>query len=482
MRTCTLITALSILTLAASAQQKRLISGLVVCLEEQRPLEGVTVAVKGSSFMTGSQQDGVFYLPIETTDSVIEISYEGFETREIRLGKGNEYKIELRRKQKIDRSFQGNWRGEFILNEFRIPFRFEITRQGSISKAFFINGEERFEAGRVEQKEDSIHISADMFETELVFRQDAERLSGFFRKSDGSGRIIPITAERGMSRFPVSASPSADISGTYDVLFKQADGHETRSVGLFSQKGNNIQAVFLKTTGDSRFLEGSLNNDQLLLSSFIGSSPSFYEAEVNKDGTIEGRVRGFGPSQSFIAVRNEKATLPDPYTLTYLKPGYTSFDFKLPDLSGKTVSLKDPKYAGKVVVITLTGSWCPNCMDEASFLAPWYARNKQRGVEAIAIHFEKSTDPAYLEKTLSRFRNRFGVQYDQLVGGIADKNTVAASFPSLNNFLAFPTTLFIDKKGNVAKIYTGYSGPATGPYHDTFIREFEAEINKLLAQ
>jgi hypothetical protein len=121
-------------------------------------------------------------------------------------------------------------------------------------------------------------------------------------------------------------------------------------------------------------------------------------------------------------------------------------------------------------------------MDEASFLSPWYKSNRARGVEAIAIHFERSTDPQFLEKALTRFKDRFNVSYEQVIGGIADKKVVADAFPALNNFLAFPTTVFIDKKGNVAKIYTGYSGPATGKYHEQFIKEFNAEIDKLLAQ
>ena len=59
---------------------------------------------------------------------------------------------------------------------------------------------------------------------------------------------------------------------------------------------------------------------------------------------------------------------------------------------------------------------------------------------------------------------------------------VAASLPSLNTFLSFPTTIFIDKKGNVAKIHTGYSGPATGKHYQAFLQEFNTEINTLLKQ
>ena len=42
------------------------------------------------------------------------------------------------------------------------------------------------------------------------------------------------------------------------------------------------------------------------------------------------------------------------------------------------VSLQDERYKGKVVIVSILGSWCPNCLDEAEFLAPWYKANKQR--------------------------------------------------------------------------------------------------------
>jgi hypothetical protein len=77
-------------------------------------------------------------------------------------------------------------------------------------------------------------------------------------------------------------------------------------------------------------------------------------------------------------------------------------------------------------------------------------------------------------------RARFGIQYDQLVGGIADKQAVAASLPALNTFLAFPTTLFIDRQGRVARIHTGFNGPATGRYYQDFVKEFNAEVDSLL--
>ena len=92
------------------------------------------------------------------------------------------------------------------------------------------------------------------------------------------------------------------------------------------------------------------------------------------------------------AVKSDTAKLPDPYSLTYLNEGYDKLSFAFPDLNGKTVSLENDKYKGKVVVVTIQGTWCPNCVDEAAFLSPWYKANKDKGVEIIGLSFERKDD------------------------------------------------------------------------------------------
>jgi hypothetical protein len=52
----------------------------------------------------------------------------------------------------------------------------------------------------------------------------------------------------------------------------------------------------------------------------------------------------------------------------------------------------------------------------------------------------------------------------------------------LKSFVAFPTTVFIDRKGNVRKIHTGYTGPATGDHYVQFVNEVKATLDQLLAE
>ncbi len=379
----------------------------------------------------------------------------------------------------------GYWRGVFKWNNgTEVPFNFEVTGSSySNARVYFLNGGERFEAGKIIKDKDSLYIALDQFDNELVFGINGEKLTGFLRRQDRSGTPVAVSAEAGKRyRFKEKAGqPAGNISGTYDIVFNPGEKPE-KAVGLFKQEGNRLTATFLRITGDSRYLEGYVEGRDFYLSSFIGSSPAYYKGSFDKTNKLNGQVLGARARMDFSGAPNEEAALPDPYSLTYLKEGYTSLDFSFPDLEGKMISPKDAKYKNKVLIITITGTWCPNCIDEASFLAPWYAQNKSRGVEVISIHYERKTDTAFVKKAISRFRNKFDIRYDEVFAGLADKQEVALSLPALNAFLSFPTTIFIDKKGKVAKIHTGYSGPATGKFYDEFVRDFNQEVDSLLKQ
>jgi peroxiredoxin len=482
--------------IACAQTNIRTVNGKIISLDDAAPLEGVTVISKASNRVSGSQADGIYYINVSPDDSLLVFSYNDFQTQEIKLNGSSEYNIALRRatnvtenKPVIPTAFSpyGKWRGTFrIKDDIDVPFIFEISGNSpENTKIYFINVEEKFDGGKLKLlTNDSLFISLDEFDNELAFKIENNSLTGVLRKQDKSGTPVPVKAEKGNPlRFAETGiPPAADITGTYDIIFKNDNGKDEKAVGLFTQKGSKLRATFLRITGDSRYLDGIVSGNNFYLSTFIGSSPGYYKGMINKDGSITGEVIGARGSQIFTGSPNEEAALPDPYKLTYLKDGYTSLDFSFPDINGKLVSLKDAKYKNKVVVITITGTWCPNCVDEASFLAPWFKENKKRGVEAIAIHYERKKDTAYARKVITRFREKFGIEYDEVFAGLADKQLVAESLPALNTFLSFPTTIFIDKKGKVAKIHTGYNGPATDKYYEEFKKEFNDEIDGLLKQ
>jgi len=485
-----LLTLLLIVATSAYAQQhSRTITGVVSSADASTPVEGVAVTIKGTHYISGSQPDGVYYIPVSDRDSVLVFSHSDFKTKEIKLTSSNEYNVVLQKKEvggtdPAPFSAIGKWRAVVASSTTEIPFNFEVrvTPRGDTS-LYFLNATEQFLGGRVRQTADSLFVPLDQFDNELAFRITGTALEGVLRRQDGKGNPVPIKAEPGVTyRFQgPGAAPAGNISGTYDIVFQSDNGKEEKAVALLQQEGHHLQGTFLRITGDSRFLEGIVDGNEFYLSSFIGSGVSYYKGSFNQQGQLTGTVGARG-GQRFTGTPNVNAALPDPYALTALKDGYTSFDFSFPDINGHKISLSDAKFKHKVVIVAISGTWCPNCIDEAAFLAPWYKENRKRGVEVITIHYERQTDTAFVRKALTRFRNRFGIEYDQVIGGPADKQFVASSLPALNTFLSFPTTIIIDRQGKVAQIHTGYSGPATGAFYDAFVKEFNETIDKLVKQ
>lgn len=375
-------------------------------------------------------------------------------------------------------NINGKWRGEFTIQDsIKVPFNFEIDKNNAVT---LINGAERFSAGKAVIRKDSLFIPLDEFDNILAFKINGALLNGVLRKQDGSVDLAVLKAEKGKTyRFKeTTKNPDKDFSGKYEVIFNPEDGKGEVAIGLFEQKGKKLTATFMKPSGDTRFQEGIVEGNKFYLSSFIGSTPGYYYGKFKDDGEIKGEQVGTKMRQYFKGKLNPDAVLPDAYSFGRVKD--SAFNFLLPDMSGKLVSLNDDRFKNKVVLIAITGTWCPNCIDEAKFLSPWYAKNKDRGVEIIAVHFERSSDTAYAHKMMARYKERFNIEYTQLFGGTTSKEDIMKALPSLDKFSAFPTTIFVDKSGKVAKVHTGFSGPATGKYYDEFIKEFEMEIDTLV--
>ena len=375
-------------------------------------------------------------------------------------------------------NISGKWRGEFAIQDsIKVPFNFEIDKNNAVT---LINGAERFSAGKAVIDKDSLFIPLDEFDNILAFKINGALLNGVLRKQDGSADLAILKAEKGKTyRFKeTTKKPDKDFSGKYEVIFNPEDGKGEVAIGLFEQKGKKLTATFMKPSGDTRFQEGIVEGNKFYLSSFIGSTPGYYYGKFKDDGEIKGEQVGTKMRQYFKGKLNPDAVLPDAYSFGRVKD--SAFNFLLPDMAGKSVSLNDDRFKNKVVIIAITGTWCPNCIDEAKFLSPWYAKNKDRGVEIIAVHFERSADTAYAHKMMARYKERFNIEYTQLFGGTTSKEDIMKALPSLDKFSAFPTTIFVDKSGKVAKVHTGFSGPATGKYYDEFIKEFEMEIDALV--
>ena len=379
----------------------------------------------------------------------------------------------------------GIWRGELAVDKNKqAPFLFEINGANSDSiTATLINGEERVQLNNVTLQGDSITIPIIAYDAVIKGSITDNKIEGRFIKhyiDNDSG--IPFTAQLGNeNRFPSAENPTdIEIDGKWQIFFINEKGDTTQNVGVFKSDDQIVTGSILTNTGDLRFLEGAYTENGVDLSAFGGLSPYLIEVTFSDNDHLTGNFYTANGTTQLQGVRNDEAALADPYSLAQLKPGYETLSFNLPDINGNPVSLQDDQFRDKVVIVSILGSWCPNCLDEMAFLAPWYDENKDRGVEVIGIAFERKNDFDYAKKALTQLKNRFNASYPLLFGGEVGKESVAGVLPELNNFSSYPTSIFIDKQGKVRKIHTGFNGPATGLFYDEYIKDFNTLVDTLL--
>ncbi|WP_337043406.1 peroxiredoxin family protein [Emticicia sp. 17c] len=381
----------------------------------------------------------------------------------------------------------GIWRATIPTPGGELPFNLDIQKEENGYAVQVLNGEEKLKMDHAFVKNDSLHIPMEIFDAEIVAKVGNGTLKGYWKKmrSDFTFIQTDFNAEFGKDhRFTsVKDAPKVSVSKKYSVLFLSADKQDsTQSVGVFETIGSQVRGSFLTTTGDYRYLAGDIIGDSLKLSCFDGTHAYLFKARIEGDKMSGGFWSAPTGFESWAAIKDDNAQLPDVTKLTYLKKGYTTVDFSFPNTENKKISLNDTTYKGKVVVIQILGSWCPNCMDESRFLAPWYKKNKDRGVEIIGLSYEKSADTTFAFPKIKRMKERFGMDYEVLLAGTNNKDEASKTLPMLNRVIGFPTTIFIDKKGQVREIHTGFSGPGTGHYYDEFVSDFNRLIDKLLAE
>jgi thiol-disulfide isomerase/thioredoxin len=381
----------------------------------------------------------------------------------------------------------GLYRATLKLSGGELPFGLELEPGAKGMVGHLINGGERILLPEVTVSGAHLDIRMPGFENRLSADAGVGGLDGdiVLDKLGGKQQHIPLHAEFGRDYrfFEKPATDNADVSGRWAVKFMDDDGSSENAVGEFSQSHDTVNGTFLTTTGDHRYLAGQMRGDELYLSTFDGAHAYLYRARVTTDGSLAGDYwYGLSGHERWTARRDADAALPDAYSLTTLRAGTKRFEFSFPDLSGRTVNASDPRFRGKVLLVTLAGSWCPNCHDEAAFLAPLYREYRGKGLEIVALMFEHVDDPARAAAATLRFRELYGIEYTTLIAGISDKDEAGKKVPMLSRVVGFPTTLFIDRAGLVRKIHTGFSGPATGAHYAALTQEFKDELDRLLAE
>jgi thiol-disulfide isomerase/thioredoxin len=376
----------------------------------------------------------------------------------------------------------GLWDATVVVNNgaLEIPFRFELAGSGSNVKGSFFNGDDKTTSTSGSLENGRLTLNFDELGTKLEATLKDGRLEGQYSRGT-RGAPYPFTAKRFA---PVSNADAnvPSIAGLWNVQVGKSSKGEAAWQLIVRQAGAEVSAVILRIDGDTGTLTGSFRDGKFALSHFSGARPLRLELTPSADGTLAVVQNTDKPLTALRAEQADAKGLPkpsDPTRFTSVKDPTEPFRFSFPDLEGKIVSNTDPRFAGKVLIVAIGGSWCPNCHDETPFLVELYKKYRKQGLEIVELSFEEEAQIKNPVR-VKAFNKRYGVEYTVLIPG--EPKELNDKVPQGVNLNSFPTTFFIGRDGRVRSAHAGFAGKASGKFHTELKEEVTALVERLLAE
>jgi len=410
-------------------------------------------------------------------------------------------------------SIAGRWDAALLNNGPDIPFRLDISGAGPTLKGTFYDGFKPYDATTSASFNDGqLILKAEHYLTTITARlKDGELTGNTVLVGPGYVAHFDFHAVRHVDAPSVAETPPA-ISGSWEIPLETPSKKGEKAYRfIVEQHGADAAASILRVDGDTGAYSGTYRNGQWILSHFDGSRPGVIVVKAKGDGTLEivahyeailralegndSRKASSGAryadkpgedsyAPTLTAYRSEVARakgLPEPanYTEhTTVRDTTEKFTFNFRDVDGHWVSNEDPRFKGKVVLAIVTGTWCPNCHDEAQYLVQLDRKYRDRGLAIVALDFEEPEQQANLERERA-FVKQYGVKYTYLIAGAPAE--MWEKVPQAVNLNTWPATLFVGRDGLVKAIHAGFASPASGEFNRQLQEEFTSKIEQLLA-
>jgi thiol-disulfide isomerase/thioredoxin len=407
-------------------------------------------------------------------------------------------------------AIDGRWSATLTRDGASIPFRLDISGAGPTLKGTLYDGFEPYEGT----------TSASFHGGKLVLNIEhyLTTITASLQNGKLVGQVVSQSraqaSEYGFEaiRYTPPSSVSRDvpwIAGSWEIPLETASSKGEKAFRfIVKQQGAEVAASILRVDGDTGAYSGTYQSGQWALSHFDGSRPGVILVSQNVDGTLaivqrpDRAERPAASGNEAAKVYSDNATadgryaatltayrtqvarakgLPEPEdyeTHTTIRDPQEKFTFNFRDVDGKWVSNEDPRFKGKVVLAIVTGTWCPNCHDEAQYLVELDKKYRDKGLAIVALDFEEPEQQGSLARERA-FVKQYGVKYTYLIAGAPAE--MWEKIPQAVNLNTWPATIFVGRDGLVKSIHSGFASPASGEFHQQLQQEFTARIEKLLA-
>ena len=381
---------------------------------------------------------------------------------------------------------RGMWTGTITIGEKKqLPFQLFLDLNSAAPSGYFVNGAEKTLIPEIRLQGDSLSLLYSEYSAAMCGTWNGKQWSGkFFRYRNDTSWNDFASSPREIINGNISSERPVGLPlvGTFQVKSSTANGIDSTTTAKFWIKNDSVYGTFIAPDGDYGLFTGTQVGSTVALTRFTGWQAFLLELE-RQDTTWTGSLyfRSGKPMVVTlipqIGVRSEIKS----FHKTIIKSQKKPFMFSGTTSTGKLISSEDDLFRRKALVIDIMGTWCHNCMDAAPLLQQLYSEFGKDGLEILGLAFEISNNPEVAKRNLTLFQKRFGITYTMLFCGSTNDANVDLKLKSqLNDFYAYPTTIFIDKKGVVREIHVGFHGPGTGDEYQSQVQQYYEIVKQLL--
>jgi thiol-disulfide isomerase/thioredoxin len=408
--------------------------------------------------------------------------------------------------------FEGRWAAQLTTaTGVEIPFRLDIARSGDTITGTLYNGRDPKTTSSAKIDGQHVELNFEQYLTSIrADLKDNGELDGSivslrkrtqapgplgnqqYAGTEGTARTYTnpqataFHAKKYVARTAAEVKNVPQIGGTWEVAQETPKGEKAWRV-IVEQKGHEILATILRIDGDTGGLTGEWRPEDgtFVASHYDAARPGLLVLKPQPDGSLYVKLNAAPRFVELTAYRPEVARakgLPEPsnfLTHTTVRDPNEVFAYSFPDVNGKVISNDDPVVKGKVVVAVVTGTWCPNCHDEAQYLIELQKKYGSKGLQVIALDFEEEDQLQSLTRVRA-FIKKYGVPYPYLLAGTPAE--MWDKVPQAVNLNTWPATFFVSRSGKVKAVHSGFAAPASGPFHTALRQEFESIIEGLLKE
>ncbi|HKD04902.1 MAG TPA: TlpA disulfide reductase family protein [Bryobacteraceae bacterium] len=396
-------------------------------------------------------------------------------------------------------NLDGRWDATTVQGGVSIPFRLDLSGEGDhLVGTLYNGGGDKETTTSASLKDGKLILNFEHYLTAIDADVKGQELDGKIVVSrrgrntveDGANPTpkpdagSPFRAVRYVAPAPIDLANVPSIDGQWEIPHESNKGEKAWRL-IVKQTGADVETTILRVDGDTGGAYGRWQNGKFVASHFDGARPGLIVLTPQADGTLQVDLNAGQRTGVLTAYRPEVARakgLPEPsnyQTHTTVRDPNETFAWSFPDTRGKVTSNDDPKFKGKVVLAIVTGTWCPNCHDEAKYLVELYAKYHDRGLEIVALDFEEPDQQSSL-KRVNAFIKQYHVPYTYVIAGAPED--MWDKIPQAVNLNTWPATFFVGRDGKVKATHAGFAGPASGEFNAQLKTEFTSTIERLLGE